>query len=263
MNRDIAVAGILDQVRRKYPDSLLDRIEPCLLGQPLVPNDPLHRPGFLYLPFLSKRPWHEADEHQWTAKFRQEFNVIRQECLSAHATGAFSGYAEPPGAPSFWQGNWQSFYLLHSRVWFADNAAACPRTTALVRGVPGLDEYALFSALGPGVHINPHAGPWNVRLTFHFGIQIPSAARIRVGSTFRKWEEGSFLVFDDSFEHEVLNPGPEVRFVLMFTVWNPELSAAEIDVLRRYDSLFPVPAQEKYIADLLTAQSTRSTETAE
>lgn len=53
-------------------------------------------------------------------------------------------------------------------------------------------------------------------------------------STYRSWENGKFLLFDDSFEHEVWHNGTDVRVVLIIDVWHPELTEEE------RKSLFPI-----------------------
>jgi len=247
-----AVSALFDEARREFPSPALDRLARALTDLPVTPADPTQHPGFLFLPFLETRSWHEPPAAGWVASFEREYDTVRQECLGLYGGNrGFTGYAEPHGSPSFWDGEWRACYLFHSNHWFGETTAACPRTTGLLRGVPRLDEYALFSALEPGGHIRPHCGPWNARLTFHFGIQIPAKSEIRVGRTAKRWEEGKFLVFDDSFEHESRNRDSGVRIVLMFTAWHPDLTDTEIEVLRRYDRLFPIPGQQEYINGLL------------
>ena len=34
-------------------------------------------------------------------------------------------------------------------------------------------------------------------------------------------------MFDDTIEHEALNPSSELRIVFIFDIWHPDLSAAE------------------------------------
>lgn len=247
------ITAMFDDARRAFPGPALDRLERALTGMRVTPDDPMQRPGFLFLPFLEPRPWHEPPIERWVESFEREYEAVRQECLGLYGGNrGFAEYAEPQGSPSFWDGEWRACYLFHSEHWFDETAAACPRTTELLRVVPRLDEYALFSALEPSGHIQSHCGPWNARLTFHFGIQIPAKSEIRVGKITRRWEEGKFLVFDDSYEHESRNCDTVVRIVLMFTTWHPDLTDPEIDVLHRYDRLFPIPGQREYIDGLLT-----------
>ena len=43
----------------------------------------------------------------------------------------------------------------------------------------------------------------------------------------RTWTEGKFIIFDDSFEHEVWHDGDSVRLVLIVDMWHPDLTARE------------------------------------
>ena len=82
---------------------------------------------------------------------------------------------------------------------------------------------AQFSLLSPGAHILPHAGPTNERLAISLGLAGLETAEMRVGATWRRWEEGAALIFDDSFEHEVHNPGDDPRAVLIVHFAHPQL----------------------------------------
>jgi hypothetical protein len=160
-------------------------------------------------------------------------------------------------------------------VLFAQSGARpelAPRTAQLVRdhcadevlslAQAGAGE-VIFSVLRPGTRIHPHTASHNLRLTAHLGLRVPhcssksSAAAalcsLRVGGVDHVWEEGKFLVFDDSFEHSVVNESDEYRAVLLLRFWHPELSAKrqrvdclntvlrlrEEDGLRRYNP--PIP----------------------
>ena len=39
------------------------------------------------------------------------------------------------------------------------------------------------------------------------------------------------LIFDDSIEHEAWNDSGEMRVVLLFEIWRPDLTVAERDAL--------------------------------
>lgn len=56
---------------------------------------------------------------------------------------------------------------------------------------------------------------------------MPSGCWLRVGNETREWKRGELLIFDDSIEHEARNPTGEIRIVLIFDIWRPELSEAE------------------------------------
>jgi aspartyl/asparaginyl beta-hydroxylase (cupin superfamily) len=89
-----------------------------------------------------------------------------------------------------------------------------------------------LSRMRGGTHIAAHRGPTNLRLRCHLGIEVPSGdCAIRVGDETRHWEEGSCLVFDDSFEHEAWNHTEQDRIVLIVDLWHPGLSGTEVRLL--------------------------------
>jgi aspartyl/asparaginyl beta-hydroxylase (cupin superfamily) len=114
----------------------------------------------------------------------------------------------------------------------AEAAARCPNTLAALEGVPlstAPDRMpsVLFSLLRPHVRIPPHTGQTNARLICHLPLIVPGGGGLRVGNETRSWTEGEALIFDDSIEHEAWNDSDQVRVVLLFDIWRPELSAEE------------------------------------
>jgi aspartyl/asparaginyl beta-hydroxylase (cupin superfamily) len=67
----------------------------------------------------------------------------------------------------------------------------------------------------------------NCRLICHLPLIVPEGCWLRVGNETREWEEDKLLIFDDSIEHEAKNPSGEMRIILLFDIWRPELSEAE------------------------------------
>jgi len=120
-----------------------------------------------------------------------------------------------------------------------------PRTRGLLRSlVPsavGMAEAGfgeiIISRLGPHSHIAPHCAPNNARLTAHLGLRVPEGCRIRVGREWRQWEEGKTLLFDDSFEHEVVTTDQE-RIVLLIRFWHPQCIGRESEYMKRDDRIF-------------------------
>ncbi len=58
-----------------------------------------------------------------------------------------------------------------------------------------------------------------------------NGCRFRVGAETRFWQRGEAFVFDDTIEHEALNPSDQLRIVFIFDVWHPDLSAVERDAV--------------------------------
>jgi aspartyl/asparaginyl beta-hydroxylase (cupin superfamily) len=67
----------------------------------------------------------------------------------------------------------------------------------------------------------------NSRLICHLPLIVPPGCAIRVGSEVRAWEEGKLLIFDDSIEHEAWNRSEELRVILLFEIWRPEIGDGE------------------------------------
>jgi aspartyl/asparaginyl beta-hydroxylase (cupin superfamily) len=128
--------------------------------------------------------------------------------------------------------DWTAIHLMqHGRVIEA-NARHCPRTMALMKQVPqpdipGASPNAMFSLLAPKTVIPPHVGISNARLVCHLPLVVPDHCWFRVGAETRLWQRGEAFVFDDTIEHEAANPSDELRVVLIFDVWHPDLSPVE------------------------------------
>jgi aspartyl/asparaginyl beta-hydroxylase (cupin superfamily) len=59
-----------------------------------------------------------------------------------------------------------------------------------------------------------------------------------VGGETRDWREGTAWVFDDSIEHEAWNDSDVPRGILIFDVWNPQLTPLERDLVREATVVF-------------------------
>jgi aspartate beta-hydroxylase len=128
--------------------------------------------------------------------------------------------------------DWSAFYLWKDGEIVAENAARCPLTMRVLQTIvpPEVQHTApsvLFSLMRPGAHIPPHSGMVNTRLICHLPLIVPPGCEFRVGNETREWQEGKVWLFDDTIEHEAWNRSNEVRVILLFEVWRPELSRAE------------------------------------
>ena len=71
----------------------------------------------------------------------------------------------------------------------------------------------------------------NTRLVVHLPLIVPPNCSFRVGNETRPWEYGKAFVFDDSIEHEARNDSDDLRAVLIFDVWNPNLPPVERELV--------------------------------
>ena len=127
---------------------------------------------------------------------------------------------------------WTAIHLVQNGVTIEANARHCPAAMALLGqldqpDIPRRGPNAMFSLLAPGAHIPPHTGVANTRLVCHLALIVPPGCWFRVGAETRDWEAGKAWVFDDTIEHEAMNPSEALRVVFIIDTWHPDLSPAE------------------------------------
>jgi aspartyl/asparaginyl beta-hydroxylase (cupin superfamily) len=118
--------------------------------------------------------------------------------------------------------DWKVFYLYAMGEKPAQNRARCPQTAALLDRVPGLFQ-AFFSILDGGKSIPAHCGPYRGYLRYHLGLVVPAnnPPTIRVKDRYHTWQEGQSILFDDSWDHEVINHSASDRVVLIVDIRRP------------------------------------------
>lgn len=128
--------------------------------------------------------------------------------------------------------DWTAIHLWQNGQIVSANAQHCPQTISLLASFPqpqirGAGPNAMFSLLAPGTSIPAHVGVNNARLVCHLPLVVPEGCWFRVGAETRYWKRGEAFVFDDTIEHEAKNPSDDLRVVLIFDVWHPDLSPVE------------------------------------
>lgn len=120
------------------------------------------------------------------------------------------------------QRDWKVFMLYAMGLKPESNRAQCPKTCAILDQIPNLWQ-AFFSILDPGKSIPPHEGPYKGYLRYHLGLKIPdnNPPTIRVKDRFYTWKTGEAVLFDDSWEHEVINESEQLRAILIVDVMRP------------------------------------------
>ncbi len=200
----------------------------------------------LHIPRLPPIPFHDRRNFPWLAAIEAKTDVIRAELLSALATDRdkFSPYITyNPGDPvNQWQELNHSLRWSVLKLWAGGlpdkaNIERCPETAKALAALPlvhieGLCPNAMFSALAPKSRIPPHNGETNARLVAHLPLIVPEKCTYRVGHEWREWKVGEVLIFDDTIEHEAINDSDELRVVLIFDLWNPNLAPEEHAMVR-------------------------------
>jgi aspartate beta-hydroxylase len=115
--------------------------------------------------------------------------------------------------------------------------------------------FCFFSTLHGQSSIKAHSGPMNLRLRMHLPLVVPSKnahsdlsavqrnnrsggdcgssrrpkTGIQVADQVREWHEGSAIVLDDSYVHEVWNDTDQSRVLLLLDLWHPDVRVEERD----------------------------------
>jgi aspartyl/asparaginyl beta-hydroxylase (cupin superfamily) len=232
--------------RRAAADAATLRFDRCLdrvVGRKRI-YDPA--PTFMLFPFLSNFEFYGREHFPWLEALEAKTEAICAELLgvlAADQPGIQPYVAYDAGLPL---NQWQE--LNHSRRWGAyflwnegrpqdTHLARCPRTVQALAAVPRVDipgraPTAFFSILEPRTKIPAHTGVTNTRLTVHLPLVVPRGCGFRVGGETREWQVGTGWVFDDTIEHEAWNDSDVTRAILIFDVWNPQLTALERDLVR-------------------------------
>lgn len=202
-------------------------------------------PTHFHFPELSQREFHPRRLFPWLDELEAATDAIAEELkaiLDAERAELVPYIQYDEHLPlAQWKPlnrnpDWTAIHLWQNGELIEANARHCPNTLELLEGLPqpqvrGSGPNAMFSLLAPGTAIPPHVGVSNARLVCHLPLVVPEGCWFRVGAETRYWKRGEAFVFDDTIEHEALNPSSELRVVFIFDIWHPDLSASERDAV--------------------------------
>ena len=186
-----------------------------------------------YIPHLTARPWHSVEAlpqlqplidllHDAAPSLRKEYRKLKrkgllvtdEDCIQHNSGGKWHRYE----IAAVWQ-------RLNGTTCSLDSPTACSVLSKLrdTGVVPILR--AGFSAVDAQTWIRPHFGSSNAALKIHLGLRVDKSdcAKMRVGTEWRGWAEGTTILFDDSFEHEVWNSCSSERVVFQVVIRHPDL----------------------------------------
>jgi aspartate beta-hydroxylase len=236
----------LNALRSAAPGAAQMRFERCLdrtLGRRRIYAP---EPSFMLFPYLRNYEFFERENFPWLVALEAETDSIREELVAALSTdwSDIEPYIAYNGALPLRQWKelnhsprWSAYYLWNQGRAEEGHLKHCPRTAAALAKVPQVDipgrgPTAFFSILDEHTRIPPHTGVTNTRVTVHLPLIVPPGCGFRVGGETREWRVGTGWVFDDTIEHEAWNDSDTPRAILIFDVWNPELTRLECDLVR-------------------------------
>jgi aspartate beta-hydroxylase len=241
-----AIDARLASVRQAKETDEQGRFDRCLdrlLGRRRIY---MPEPTFMLFPFLRNYEFFAREVMPWLKEIEGATDEIRNELLGVLADdqeGIEPYIAFDDGLPlRQWKDlnhsrRWSAYFLFNQGRREESHLARCPRTAAALQKVPQVDiagrgPTAFFSILDARTKIPPHTGTTNTRVTVHLPLIVPPGCRFRVGGETREWQVGTGWMFDDTIEHEAWNDSDAARAILIFDVWNPELTQLERDLVR-------------------------------
>ena len=197
------------------------------------------QPHLFYIPNLAAQPIHHNKSFSWTKIVEDDFNELTSEFSNLlvlmntmgipYLDESFKNKGFEVLAGSM---NWSALNLFKDGVENTTLLSLMPKTLKMLDKLPlyKVDDKpfeVFFSLLKAGQHITPHYGQSNHSLTVHLPIIVPKGGYLTVAEQKIYWQKGKVVIFDDSFEHEAINPSNEDRIVLIFSIWHPDLSTDE------------------------------------
>jgi aspartate beta-hydroxylase len=164
------------------------------------------------------------------AALEAQVEALRSEALAV--------YRDTPGIPRFHDisatqtrisasdgRNWRMFMVKSYGHTIRANLARTPVLAQFLTQHPEVTS-ATLSYLDPGKHIPRHSGPFRGVMRYHLCLYAPdcgteAAPWLEVAGIRIPYAEGASLLWDDTFPHEVLNPGPNPRLALLLDIRRP------------------------------------------
>jgi beta-hydroxylase len=170
------------------------------------------------------RPYIDPETFPELAPLQESWQVIRDEALALDDEGQIRAAAtyNDIGFNSFFRTGWKRFYL----KWYGDDLpsarALCPKTVALLAGIPTV-KAAMFASLPPGATLVRHRDPYAGSLRYHLGLVTPAkpGCYIDVDGERYSWRDGEVVMFDETFIHHAENATDERRIVLFCDIERP------------------------------------------
>ncbi len=121
--------------------------------------------------------------------------------------------------------NWRLFVVKSYGHVIRANAAQMPVLAGFLAGHREVTS-AMISYLDPGKHIPRHRGPFRGILRYHLCLLAPAGGTdtgpwLEVDGQRVPYREGQGLLWDDTFPHEVLNPGDHARIAILLDIRRP------------------------------------------
>ncbi len=197
------------------------------LGRQLFDHSSLVSPLNLFMHLFSAvpaRPYLPPADFRELRALENNWETIRDEALNLLALQKIRAAEknDDAGFNSFFKTGWKRFYLKWYDASHPSAERLCPRTVALLRGMPCV-KAAMFAELPPGGKLNIHRDPFAGSLRYHLGLATPNsdACFIEVDGQRYSWRDGQSVVFDETYLHWARNDTDSDRVILFCDIERP------------------------------------------
>ena len=176
-------------------------------GQSLVGDTPIINP--------SEVPGLTEVAPRWQ-EFRYEIEPLMRERENIPPLGKISpDHRRIASTPA-----WKSFFFEGYGYESTANKARCPKLVNAIDSIPGV-VVAFLSIMEPGTHVPLHRGLTKSWLNCHLPLILPDDGKrceIAIDDQVHQWRYGEWLVFDETYPHEVWNESNQPRVMLLLQV---------------------------------------------
>jgi aspartyl/asparaginyl beta-hydroxylase (cupin superfamily) len=118
--------------------------------------------------------------------------------------------------------SWKVFMLYMMGEFSPEALKSCPQTCSFLKQIPGIYQ-CFFSILDPRKNIPAHNGAYRGYLRYHLGLKVPTVnpPYIRIKDQHYTWTETGSVLFDDSWNHQVINNCDLERVILVVDIYRP------------------------------------------
>lgn len=253
---------------RRIQNAIWPRTHDCSFIYP----DSLFKPELFYIPEIRRLKYYQAGEFDWAELVIKLAPTIKTELINALSKKAANSQLRPYLPPNSiadgdlkelaGSSDWSALDLFKDGVKNQQLADVFPSTFRLIESLPlySLDQQpfeVFFSLLKPQQTIKAHYGQSNHALTVHLPLAVPENCFLEVAGEKHYWRENELVVFDDSFKHSAYNQSEQLRIVMIFSIWHPDLNLEEQEAIQLSFKIRQQWMQDRTskLAELLTPNS--------
>jgi len=197
------------------------------IGRQLFDHSSFMAPINIFMHLFSRvpsTPYIPVSEFPELRVLQENWPVIREEALKLIELKKIKASEQnnDAGFNSFFKTGWKRFYLKWYDASHPSAERLCPRTYALLQGIPSV-KAAMFAELPHGAKLNPHRDPFAGSMRYHLGLATPNDDRcfIEVDGQRYSWRDGQGVIFDETFIHWAENQSGQDRVILFCDVERP------------------------------------------